>query len=53
MWKEMETIVLNSSQDLDGKIKIPSPLHDILAKLDPVEVSRMMSFSKNNYYALT
>ena len=38
MWKELEESVLNSSQDFDGKVKIPSALHDILGKLDSAEV---------------
>ena len=39
LWKEIEDEVLLSSQDFDGKIKIPSTFQEILAKLELAEVS--------------
>ena len=44
LWKEIEDEVLLSSQDFDGKIKIPSTFQEILAKLELAEVSVRLTF---------
>ena len=42
MWKELEELVLSSSQDFEGRIKIPSTFHDLLVKLDSSEVLKLI-----------
>ena len=38
LWKRIEDEVLNSSQDFEGKIKIPSTFQEIMVKLESAEV---------------
>ena len=45
LWKEIEDEVFNSSQDYDGKVKIPSTFQEILTKLESAEVTRVFIFT--------